>query len=60
MYELGLSKKDLVIVVGGGMLGDMVGFACSTYKRGIRFINIPTTILAMVDSSIGSKTGINN
>lgn len=60
MFEEGLNKKDLVIIIGGGMLGDMVGYACGTYKRGIKMINIPTTILAMVDASIGGKTGINN
>lgn len=54
-----LTRKSLVIAIGGGVLTDMVGFACATYKRGIDYINIPTTLLAMVDASTGGKTGIN-
>lgn len=53
------SRKDLVIALGGGVIGDLVGFACSTYKRGIEYINIPTSSLSMIDSSIGGKTAIN-
>ena len=53
------NRSDCIVCIGGGLLGDMVGYAASTFKRGIQFINVPTTILAMVDSSIGSKTGIN-
>ena len=52
-------RNDCVIALGGGILGDIVSFAASIYKRGIKFINIPTTLLAQVDSSIGGKTGIN-
>ena len=53
-----LSRKDTVIALGGGVVGDLAGFCASTYMRGIRFINIPTTSLAQIDSSIGGKTAI--
>ncbi len=52
-------RNDCLISVGGGITGDVSGFASSIYKRGINFVNIPTTLLAQVDSSIGGKTGIN-
>ena len=55
-----LNRSDLIISVGGGITGDVVGFIASIYKRGINFINIPTTLLAQVDSSIGGKTGVNS
>ncbi|MFA6127559.1 MAG: 3-dehydroquinate synthase [Bacteroidales bacterium] len=55
----GADRSSLVINVGGGMLTDLGGFAASTLKRGLDFINIPTTILAMVDASAGGKTGVN-
>ena len=51
-------RTDTVIALGGGVCGDIAAFAASTYMRGIKFINIPTTLLAMVDSSVGGKTGI--
>jgi 3-dehydroquinate synthase len=54
------NRNDCVISVGGGITGDVSGFAASTFKRGLKFINIPTTLLSQVDSSIGGKTGINN
>ena len=57
-YELGLSRKDVIIAVGGGVVGDIAGFAAATYMRGIDFIQIPTTLLAAVDSSVGGKTAI--
>ena len=53
------TRKDLVVAIGGGMVGDIAAFSASIYMRGIDFINIPTTLLSMVDSSIGGKTGIN-
>ncbi len=53
------SRQDCVISIGGGITGDVVGLAASLYKRGLQFINIPTTLLSQVDSSIGGKTGIN-
>ena len=54
------SRKDCLIAVGGGITGDVGGYAASLFKRGLQFINIPTTLLAQVDSSIGGKTGINS
>jgi len=54
-----LSRSDTVFALGGGMVGDIAGFAASTYLRGIRFVQIPTTLLAMVDSSAGGKTAVN-
>jgi 3-dehydroquinate synthase len=55
----GADRKSLLINVGGGMLTDLCGFGASTFKRGIDFINIPTTLLSQVDASVGGKTGIN-
>tara|TARA_B100001250_G_C19754592_1_gene769486 strand:- start:434 stop:1540 length:1107 start_codon:yes stop_codon:yes gene_type:complete len=60
LFKENFSRDDCVISMGGGITGDVSGFACSIYKRGIKFINLPTTLLAQVDSSIGGKTGINN
>ena len=54
-----VKSNDLLIILGGGMLTDLAGFAASTYKRGIEFIYLPTTLLAMADASIGGKTGFN-
>ena len=54
------NRNDILISVGGGILGDFCAFAASITKRGINFINIPTTLLAQVDSSIGGKTGVNS
>jgi len=58
MLEHHLSRKDTVIALGGGVVGDLSGFASACYMRGIQYINIPTTMLSMVDSSIGGKTAI--
>ena len=52
-------RKSVVVAIGGGVVGDLAGFAAATYTRGLRFVQIPTTLLAMVDSSVGGKTGIN-
>ena len=59
MLNKNFTRKDCLIAVGGGITGDISGFAASLYKRGLQFINIPTTLLAQVDSSIGGKTGVN-
>ena len=56
----GLDRKDVVIALGGGVIGDLTGFACAVYMRGIDFIQIPTTVLAQVDSSVGGKTAIDH
>ena len=58
MLEIGLTRSDCVIAVGGGMVGDLSGFAAACYLRGVDFYNIPTTLLAQVDSSIGGKTAV--
>jgi 3-dehydroquinate synthase len=55
----GLDRRGLVIAVGGGLTGDLAGFAAATYMRGVDFVQVPTTLLAMVDASIGGKTGVN-
>ena len=59
-FELKLERKDALIAFGGGIVGDITGFVASTYLRGIDFIQIPTTLLAQVDSSVGGKVAINN
>ena len=53
-----LTRSDLIVALGGGVVGDLAGFAAATFLRGIRFIQVPTTLLAMVDSSVGGKTAI--
>ncbi|WP_423999686.1 3-dehydroquinate synthase [Maribacter sp. IgM3_T14_3] len=58
LSELGADRKSILINLGGGVLTDMGGFIASTFKRGIDFINVPTTLLSMVDASVGGKTGI--
>lgn len=57
---IGLDRKATLIALGGGVIGDMVGFAAAIYQRGINFIQVPTTVMAMVDSSVGGKTGVNH
>lgn len=59
LQEASATRHSLLVNVGGGMLTDLGGFAAATYKRGIRFVNVPTTLLAMVDAAVGGKTGIN-
>lgn len=59
MIEYGVDRKSLWVNFGGGMISDLGGFVASTYKRGIDFVNIPTTLLSMIDASVGGKTGIN-
>ncbi len=58
LAEKGLTRKDLVVALGGGVCGDMAGFAAAVYLRGIDFVQIPTTLLSQVDSSVGGKTGV--
>tara|TARA_B100000900_G_scaffold5664_1_gene4757 strand:- start:1194 stop:2300 length:1107 start_codon:yes stop_codon:yes gene_type:complete len=59
LLDKNFSRQDCVITIGGGITGDVGGFAASLYKRGLNFVNIPTTLLSQVDSSIGGKTGVN-
>lgn len=58
LIQAGFDRNDVLVALGGGVVGDLTGFAAATYLRGIRFIQIPTSLLAMVDSSIGGKTGV--
>lgn len=58
LLELELERGDLVVALGGGVIGDLAGFAAAILRRGVRFVQIPTTLLAQVDSSVGGKTGI--
>ena len=60
LLKKNFNRSDLIIGVGGGIIGDTVGFAASIFKRGVNFINLPTTFLAQVDSAIGGKTGVNS
>lgn len=59
LLDIGATKNNTVYAVGGGTIGDIAGLACSLYKRGISVVHIPTTLLAMIDSSIGGKTALN-
>ena len=59
LLEQKVERRDVVVAFGGGVVGDLVGFAAASLRRGVRFVQIPTTLLAQVDSSVGGKTGIN-
>jgi 3-dehydroquinate synthase len=59
LLEQKVERRDVVVAFGGGVMGDLVGFAAAILRRGVRFVQIPTTLLAQVDSSVGGKTGIN-
>jgi len=59
MLDNGFTRKDCVVAVGGGIVGDLAGYVAASYMRGIDFYNIPTTVLSQVDSSVGGKTGVN-
>ena len=58
LADFKMTRKDLIVALGGGVTGDMAGFAAATYLRGIDFVQIPTSLLAQVDSSVGGKTGV--
>ena len=60
LLEQRVERRDVVIALGGGVIGDLAGFAAAILRRGVRFVQIPTTLLAQVDSSVGGKTGINS
>lgn len=60
LLENKADRKTTLLALGGGVVGDMVGFAAATYQRGVNFIQVPTTLLSMVDSSVGGKTGVNH
>ncbi|MBV8444197.1 MAG: shikimate kinase, partial [Hyphomicrobiales bacterium] len=60
LIEARIERRDVVIALGGGVIGDLAGFCAATLRRGVRFVQIPTTLLAQVDSSVGGKTGVNS
>jgi 3-dehydroquinate synthase len=60
LFEARFDRQSLLIALGGGVIGDMTGFAASLYQRGIGFVQMPTTLLSQVDASVGGKTGVNN
>jgi len=60
LFDFNLERRDSIIALGGGVVGDLAGFVAATFKRGVNFVQVPTSLLAMVDSSIGGKTGINH
>src|SRR6266852_4289332 len=59
LTESGIERGDVVVALGGGVVGDLAGFAAATYLRGIAFVQVPTTLLAQIDASVGGKTGVN-
>ncbi len=60
LLQNNLSRKAVLVALGGGVIGDMTGYAAATYQRGVDFVQVPTTLLSQVDSSVGGKTGINH
>lgn len=60
LLDLGIERNDLIVAVGGGVVGDITGFVASTILRGVKYVTIPTSLLSMVDSSVGGKTAINS
>jgi 3-dehydroquinate synthase len=59
-YEMGLERSSTLVALGGGVVGDLTGYAAASWLRGINFVQVPTTLLAMVDASVGGKTGVNH
>lgn len=59
LYDLAADRQTIVVALGGGVIGDLAGFVAATYTRGLDFVQVPTTLLAQVDSSVGGKTGVN-
>eukprot|EP01033_Poteriospumella_lacustris_P011804 gene11802-8405_t len=59
-FACGLDRDGVFVALGGGVIGDLCGFAAAIYQRGVRFVQAPTTLMAMVDSSVGGKTGVNH
>ena len=59
LSEVGLERGDGVVALGGGVVGDVAGFAAAVYLRGVAFVQVPTSLLAQIDSSVGGKTGVN-
>ncbi|MGV3662331.1 MAG: 3-dehydroquinate synthase [Prosthecobacter sp.] len=59
MVRFGLDRKSFLVALGGGVIGDLAGFCAATYQRGIPYVQVPTTVLSQVDSSVGGKTGVN-
>src|SRR6185295_11575462 len=60
LIERRIERSDVIVAIGGGVVGDLAGFAAAAYLRGIRYVQVPTTLLAQIDSSVGGKTGVNH
>ena len=60
LFAIGADRRSVVVALGGGVVGDMAGFAAACYQRGVDYVQVPTTLLAQVDSSVGGKTGVNH